>query len=78
MKDTRYGFHYDVIMNQLVYTCIIVDICIYTFIYVNLNFSNIKNCDKKFKISRDSSLELYKISGSAIIKGTLLVYFKVT
>ena len=35
------------------------------------------NSDKRFKITRFSSLELYKGLGPVIILGTLLSYFKV-
>ena len=45
----------------------------YLYLYICTSI----HCDKKFKITRDSSLELYKVLGPVIIQGTLLSYFEV-
>ena len=48
------------------------------YMYLCLYIMYIKMyCDKRFKITRYSSLELYKGLGPVIILGTLLSYFKV-
>ena len=50
------------------------------YMYLCLYIMYIKtsiHCDKRFKITRYSSLELYKGLGPVIILGTLLSYFKV-